>query len=112
MIKLMIAVKRRAGMTAEQFRQHLGEQHAALVLACPATHRFIRKYVQSYALEGVLPGDEASFDGAVELWFDDVGSMQSFFADPAYLADVRPDELRFADIDGSAFFVTEERQIL
>lgn len=108
MIKLMIAVTRRAGMTPEAFREHLGSVHAALVRDCPATRRYVRRYVQSYTLAGT----PARYDGAAELWFDSVDDMNRFFADPDYLANVRPDEARFADLEASAFFVTEERRIV
>lgn len=112
MIKLMIAIKRKPGLTHEQFREHLSSLHAQLVLACPATRKYVRKYVQSYTLPSSAPGQGKAFDGASELWFDTTEDMDRFFADPDYLADVRPDEGRFSDLDETAFFVTEERQIV
>lgn len=109
MIKLMIAVKRKPGLTPEQFREHLSTVHAPLVRSCAATSRYVRKYVQSYTLP---MSKDSSFDGAAELWFDSIADMERFFADAEYLATVRPDESRFADLERTVFFVTEERQIV
>lgn len=112
MIKLMIAVKRKPGLSHEQFRQHLSMQHARLIKACPATAKYLRKYVQSYSMPAGLGGHDNAFDGAAELYFDTVEDMNKFFSDPDYLAQVNPDEGRFADLERSMFFVTEERQVI
>ena len=112
MIKLMIAVKRAPGLSPDAFREHMKTVHAVLVRTCPATKKYVRKYVQSYTLASDEYDQEQPFDGAAELWFDSKDDMTSFFADPNYLADVRPDESRFADMGKTVFFVTEELQIV
>ncbi|NVD69595.1 EthD domain-containing protein [Duganella sp. BJB1802] len=112
MIKLIIAVKRNPSLTPQQFREHLSTQHARLIKACPATTRYMPKYVQNYSLPAA-PGDpENAFDGCAELYFNTVEDMHRFFSDPDYLRDVRPDEDRFSDRERCVFFVTEERQVI
>lgn len=110
MIKLMIMVRRNPALTPNQFREHLSKVHSRLVRDCPASREYVRKYVQSYAVEGL--NGEAAYDGAAELWFDSASDMDRFFADPAYLEAVRPDEPRFADLENCVFLVTEEAQII
>lgn len=112
MIKLMIAVKRRPGMSRQAFRQHLSVKHADLVKRCPATEKYVRKYVQSYTLIDEAAAVEPMFDGAAELWFDSAEAMANFFNDADYLAQVRPDESQFADMGKTVFFVTEECQVV
>lgn len=112
MIKLMIAVKRAPGLSPDEFREHMRSVHAVLVRTCPATEKYVRKYVQSYTLTTGESDQEPPFDGAAELWFDSEEDMTSFFTDPDYLADVRPDESRFADMEKTVFFVTEELRIV
>lgn len=112
MVKLIIAIKRREGLSQEQFRMHLSRNHAELVRNCPATAKYVRKYVQSYALLDGTNGAAPTYDGASELWFETAEDMNLFFADPAYLADVRVDESRFADLERTAFFITQEKQIV
>lgn len=110
MIKLMILVKRNSELTHEAFREHLSVNHARLVRDCPASAKYVRKYVQSFHVAGET--DSGSFDGAAELWFDSLQDMGLFFADPDYLATVRPDEPRFADLEKCIFLTTEEVQVI
>ncbi len=110
MIKLMILVKRKAELSSEAFKEHLSITHAGLVRDCPATGKYVRKYVQSFCVAG--EPDDRSFDGAVELWFDSLEDMDRFFADPNYLATVRPDEPRFAALEKCFFLTTEEAQVI
>lgn len=110
MIKLMIFVKRNPNITHAEFRQHLSVNHAKLVRDCPASAKYIRKYVQNYRAD---PSDDAApFDGAVELWFDSKEDMDTFYSHPQYLNDVQPDEPRFADLSKCIFLATEEAQII
>ncbi len=110
MIKLMILVKRNSELTHEAFKEHLSINHARLVRDCPASAKYVRKYVQSVGIAGETDG--GSFDGAAELWFDSPEDMNQFFADADYLATVRPDEPRFADLEKCIFLTTEEIQVI
>ncbi|WP_321842558.1 EthD domain-containing protein [Paraburkholderia bannensis] len=116
MLKLIIAVKRHPDFTQEQFRSYLSVEHAKLIRACPASEKYVRRYVQSYTLpmglDGAEPEARCVFDAVSELWFDSGADMEAFFSDPDYLASVRPDESRFSDRENCVFFVTEERQII
>ncbi|WP_028221891.1 EthD domain-containing protein [Paraburkholderia oxyphila] len=117
MLKLVIVVKRKPGFSPQEFRDYLSTKHAAIVRECPASQKYIRKYVQSYALpialrEGSTESLDQPFDAVSELWFDSVEDIKSFFSDPDYLATVRPDESRFSDRDNCVFFVTEEKQVI
>lgn len=116
MLKLIIAVKRHPEFSADQFRTYLHTNHARLVRECPASQKYLRRYVQSFTLPVGLDGsnsdDHAVFDAVSELWFDCMADMDSFFADPDYLAVVRPDEFRFSDRENCVFFITEEHQVV
>ena len=112
MIKLMVAVRRRADMSPEEFHRYWRTHHAGRVRECPASRRYIRRYVQCHTVAGEYADGEAPFDGVVELWFDSVADKDAFFSDPDYLKDVQPDESRFADMARTVSFVTEEEVIL
>jgi uncharacterized protein (TIGR02118 family) len=112
MVKLIVAVKRRADLGVEAFQQHWRNQHAALVRACPATARYIRRYVQCLTIPAAYADGEPAFDGTAELWFDSDADRARFFSDPDYLATVQPDESRFADMAQTRFFVTEEYPVI
>jgi uncharacterized protein (TIGR02118 family) len=107
-IKLIVAIHRLPGMGFEAFQQHWRTRHAALVSGCPATRRYVRRYVQCHTLPGEYAQGEPAFDGTAELWFDSAADKDAFFSDPDYLATIQPDEGRFADMTRTVFFVTEE----
>jgi uncharacterized protein (TIGR02118 family) len=111
MIKLIVAIRRRRDMSAEDFHSHWRSQHAALVKNCPATLKYVRRYVQCHTIPEQYADGEADFDGTAELWFESVADKDSFFSDPLYLRDIRPDEERFADMAETRFFVTEEETV-
>jgi uncharacterized protein (TIGR02118 family) len=112
MIKLIVAVRRREGMSPEDFQSHWRDRHAALVKNNPATSRYVRKYVQCHTMLSEYAAGEVAFDGTAELWFNSVADKDAFFSDPDYLRDVNPDEERFADMAKTVFFVTEEEWVL
>ena len=112
MVKLIVAIRRRQEMSQQDFHEHWGNQHATLVKACPASKRYVRKYVQCHTLEESYSLGEPAFDGTAELWFDSVADKESFFSDPDYLAQVRPDEATFSDMSRTLFFLTQEKPII
>jgi len=111
MIKLIVAVKRNRAMSPADFHTYWRTTHADKVRALPATRRYVRRYVQAHTLESEYAAAEPAFDGTAELWFDSVADKDAFYSDPQYLATVRPDELVFADLMTSQFFVTEEEDV-
>jgi uncharacterized protein (TIGR02118 family) len=112
MVKLIVAVKRRADLDVEAFQHHWRTQHARLVRDCPASARYIRRYVQCLTLPAAYAAGEPAFDGTAELWFDSDEDRARFFSDPDYLATVQPDEARFADMARTCFFVTVENPVI
>ena len=113
MIKVIVAIKKHPDLSVADFQSHWRNQHAALVKSNPASKRYIRKYIQCHTLpsEYDTPGN-AAYDGTAELWFDSVEDKNKFFSDPDYLRDIQPDERRFADMEHTRFFVTEEFNVI
>ena len=110
MVKFVAMMKRKSGMTAEEFSQYWYEKHAPLVMeVLPG----IKRYVQNHAVK--LPGrtGEPRVDGILELWFEDLESWQRFtdwyFSDDGKV--LRDDELKFIDMSTVISFVAEEKVI-
>jgi uncharacterized protein (TIGR02118 family) len=112
MVKFIVAIRKRADLSVEQFQKHWREDHARLVRECPATRKYIRKYVQCHTLPETYAGGAVPFDGTAELWFDSVEDIDAFYSDPDYLRDVKPDESRFADMSETVAFVTGEIPVI
>ena len=112
MITLIVAARRKAGMTPEDFQVHWLERHAPLVLSVPEFARYLKKYALYPYAEGASAiglGALPDYDGVGELWFESTEEMLKAFSEPKYLEIIRPDEELFLDRDGCLTFVTEER---
>jgi uncharacterized protein (TIGR02118 family) len=102
MIKQIFLVKKKPGMSFDEYKKYYLEHHAPLV---KKTIPDIRKYVLNFALQR---GKETPFDSIGELYWDDYESIVKFFKSDAYKNIIAPDEAKFIDRDGSQVILTEE----
>ena len=123
MLKLIMCVKRRPGMTREEFDRHWIEHHAPLVHA----HRDllgIKRYAQTVTLANpeaqnrirASRGTETvDFDGCAEVWFDDLETHFAVRKTPEGARAVQlliEDERRFVDHSRAQFWYGTERLII
>jgi uncharacterized protein (TIGR02118 family) len=109
MLKLIACLKRKSGITREEFSRHWREIHGPLVTSVPEFMRHVRKYVQCHIAKDSAPlGASSEFDGVAELWFDNAAAIKTAFEEPRYLELIRPDEVKFIDLEASMIFLTEE----
>jgi len=103
MIKLTLAVSRRADWSRKDWLTHYAERHGPLAAGLKLFGSHTVKYVQNYAqdLDSSHELDKylAKADGVSELWFRDVEALKSAYADPGYMSLLRPDELSFCDLN-------------
>jgi len=73
MLKTIALIKRKPGISREEFVKHYEEVHAPLALKHFPT---FKKYVRNYPI--AMPGaEELDFDCITEFWFDDLeGAMK------------------------------------
>ncbi len=108
MVKLIYVITRQAGMPVEEFQRYWREVHAPIAGAIPG----VRRYVQSHVLPELYDRDAApAYDGAAELWFDDLESMRQAMRSPEVEA-AREDERNFIDHSKVFAIVTEENVII
>lgn len=112
MVKLVVCVKRKPDMEVEEFHRYWRTNHGELIQGIPSLRKYIRKYTQSHTIPQSYARDAAPFDGIAELWFDNPEAIDAFLADPDYLAQVRPDELKFTDHSSLVWFVTQEEPMI
>ncbi len=110
MIKLITLVKRKQGISRPDFYKYWKETHGPLV----APHiPHMRKYVQNHFID--VPGFEYEGDGIIEVWYDDVQSMQdslAFNANPeAKKLGLGEDWAKIADMGRPKMWVAEEHVI-
>jgi uncharacterized protein (TIGR02118 family) len=92
MVKIAILMKRRAGLSVEDFQHHLRTRYGPLALRGPG----LRRYVQSCALlQGYAKGD-LLFDAIGEMWFDSLDDYGRCIHSAEFAA-AREDEGAFLD---------------
>lgn len=98
MLKFIIGFERNAAMSRMECHRHLREVHGPLVRSVPEFTRYVRGYVQNYAIDE-LAEFKTSFvaDGAAELWFESPDAFVRAYSEPLYLSDIRPDEANFTN---------------
>ncbi|MGP8069113.1 MAG: EthD family reductase [Candidatus Bathyarchaeia archaeon] len=76
MFKLIILLKKKIGLTDEQFTTHWLDTHAHLAKKMPGLRRYVVNVVMP------PPNREPDYNGVVELWFDNVDDMKKAFTSP------------------------------
>ena len=108
MIKLIYCITRKPDLSVEEFQRYWREEHGPIAGRLPG----IRRYVQCHTLPELYARDTPpAYDGAAELWFDDMASFRAAMASPELQA-AREDERNFIDHSRVAFFITEEKVIV
>lgn len=111
MIKLVILLKRREGMTHQEFLNYRRDIHAPLLLSIPETKQYIRKFIVSAPVSA--PGYENPvYDAMVEAWFDSLEDMNAFFLSDNFVNIVDPDHVNFLDVPAAVRLVTEETVVV
>ena len=117
-IKLAVVIKRREGMSFDEFDHYWNHIHGAIVTAVPEFTRHVRRYVQAHWVPGYSGAGDASklttqwrrapFDGIAELWFDGIADMVAAFNEPQFMAKIAPDDERFVDAIHTQLFTVRE----
>lgn len=119
MIRITYMLRRKAGMSFEEFQRYWREEHGPLV-AGHAERLGIRRYVQVHTLvdpdgSGQQAGERGkmmkAWDGVAELWFQNRDALAAGLEDPAARAagaELLEDEKQFIDHAGSALWVAYE----
>jgi uncharacterized protein (TIGR02118 family) len=72
-VKEILLIKRREGLSREEFSQQYEEVHAPLILKhCPTIKRYVRNYVAS-----TLGAEEPDFDCITEVWYEDMEGFRA-----------------------------------
>ncbi len=106
MIKVVTCIKRKPGMSVEDFQAYWRARHPAVVVRLPG----VRRYVQSHTRIAGYGKGEPIYDGIAEVWFEDGKAMHALRGTPE-LAAVEADEVRFIDRATTRVIATDEHVI-
>jgi uncharacterized protein (TIGR02118 family) len=108
MMKLIYTFKRKPGLSVEEFQRYWRETHGPIAAKIPG----VRRYVQCHTLPSMYDdGREPPYDGAAEVWYDDLQSFMAAVGSPEVAA-AREDEKHFIDHTSAKLFFTEEKVIV
>jgi hypothetical protein len=117
MLKIIFCIKRKAGLTRAEFRQHWRE-HAKIVAAASGPMG-IRRNIQNHTVETALDerirtnrgAEMDDYDGVAESWFASMDALMAATATEEgrrHARLVAEDEARFVDFSRSRVFFVEE----
>ncbi len=103
MITLIAIIRRKAGLSVEQFQAYWLEQHAEKVCQLPG----VRRYVQSHTLLSGYGKRTPVCDGVAEISFDNTFVLRELLETPEFAAVAR-DRSEFVDDTSRLEILTEE----
>lgn len=112
MVKMFALLRRRQGMTTEEFIEHWRDRHGPLIAGEPSLARHIVRYEQHVRHRPDLLSGTEDCDGVAVQWFHSIDDFVAFMSEPAYAELVAPDERRFLDMDRVEFIVTDEPNVV
>ncbi len=115
MIKVVYCLRRKPGMSLEEFQKYWLNTHATFGKNIPG----VKRYVQVHALSGEMQemmasahpaGKNEPFDGVAELWFEEEDLRK--LSGTAGALEAVQDEANFIDFERSVIFLATEHVIV
>lgn len=108
MVKLIYCISKKPGMSVEEFQRYWRDIHGPIAAKIPG----LRRYVQSHVVPTLYErGQQPAYDGAAELWFDDLDALAAAMRSPEVAAALA-DEKNFIDHTRVASFITNEKPVV
>lgn len=107
MVKLIYCISKKPDLSVEEFQRYWRETHGPIAGRIPG----LRRYVQCHVVPELYGRQSPAYDGAAELWFDDLGALRTAMQSAETRAALE-DEKNFIDHSRVASFVTEEKMVV
>ncbi len=112
MVKMFALLRRREGLSVEEFRAHWRDVHGPLIRDTPELARHIVRYEQHPRHRPDALSGTDGVDGVAVQWFESIDDFLGFISEPGYQELIAPDERRFLDTDSIEFLITEEPNVV
>jgi len=110
--KLVCMVKRRPGMTIDEFHRHWREVHSPLNCETPSIAQYFVRYERNHRARRDYEREGPDLDGAAVEWYPSTKAFYDMIREPAYRDVIFPDEERFLDRDGLVWLLTENEETI
>lgn len=111
MVKLVCFLKRKEGMTPEEFYDHWENRHGPLIANTPELARHIVRYEQLRRTSAADWMGTEGYDGITLQWMESAASFEAFIAEPKYAELIAPDEQHFLDTSALVWMITDEPRL-
>jgi uncharacterized protein (TIGR02118 family) len=112
MTKLICMVKRRPGMTSDDFHRHWRQVHSPLNCDTPSIARYFVRYERNHRARRDYEREDPDFDGAAVEWYPSVQAFYDMISEPEYRDVIAPDEQRFLDRDHLEWLLTDKEETI
>lgn len=114
MFKVIILIKRKPGMSMEDFIAYYETSHAPLAVSkVPNLKRYVRHFLRPYGNDVYAADAEPTYDVATEIWFDDEADFQkgmAYLTEPETAAIIGADEEKLFDKSSIRFMIVEDHE--
>jgi uncharacterized protein (TIGR02118 family) len=107
-VKLVCFLKRREGLSREEFFDHWLNRHGPLIASTEPFASLVKRYEQHPRVPEPAWMGTAGYDGVTIQWFDSTADVEAFVGAPEYASVLAPDEASFLDTDALVWMITEE----
>lgn len=111
MVRLTCLVRRRPGMTPDEFHAYWRDVHGPLVASTRSAVHVLRYEQHHRPLADYRGEDDGGYDGLTQQWFASIGSYRASLAEEDF-ARIAEDMPKFLDVDRLAFVLTEEPVVI
>ena len=114
MFKVMVMIKRKRGMSMEDFIAYYENHHAPLGASkVPNLKRYVRHFIRPYGNAVHGADAEPPYDVLTEIWFDDEADFQrgmAYLTDPETAAIIGADEEKLFEKSSIRFMIMEDHE--
>ncbi|HUY63071.1 MAG TPA: EthD domain-containing protein [Acidimicrobiales bacterium] len=111
MVMLTCLVRRKPGMSPEQFHRYWREHHGPLVASTESGSHVVRYEQHHRALEDYGSQDDGGFDGVTVQWFESRAAYDAHVAAPDFRT-VWADIEKFLDVDRLVYVLTDDIAVI
>lgn len=108
LVKRVSFIKRKPGMSPEEFSDYWRKMHGPLALDLPG----MRRYVQCHVVPSAYDKGEPAYDGVAQIWFETMADLQYALNSSAYKDGAQADGPKFVDPDRLVHLLTEENRVV
>lgn len=110
--KLVCGVRRKPGMSRDDFHKYWWEVHGPLNRDTPAVRKYFIRYEQNHRLESDFERTDVDLEGVTCEWFESTRAFFGMATDPESREVIAEDEQKFLDFDNLTWILTDAEEVI